>query len=125
MSSTSDESPAPVLSISPVVWILHRQLCAAIDGRRLVSFVYQGRRRIAEPHDYGLTGGRPTLFFYQVGGESRSGKPFGWRQAHVPEVTAFRALERSFPGPRPASGRHIPWERLYASVSRPEQAHPG
>ena len=56
-----------------------RLLREAIADRRLVSFTLHGRPRVAEPHDYGLIKGIATLFFYQTGGESNSGKPLGWR----------------------------------------------
>jgi hypothetical protein len=110
---------------SPVTPIFHQQLCAAIEARRLVVFDYQGRRRIAEPHDYGVLGGRVTLFFHQVGGESRSGRPVGWRQAHVPDVSGFQVLDRRFRGARPGgTGRHLAWEVLFASVSQDERTRP-
>jgi len=43
------------------------------------------------------------LFFYQTGGESRSGKPVGWRWA-VPSKISPRE-------------RHVKWGVLFASVS--------
>ena len=58
------------LSVSKEV---DQALRAAIAGRRLVNFSYQGRDRKAEPHDYGINKGKTRLFCYQVGGESRSG----------------------------------------------------
>ena len=42
-----------------------RILRRAIAARRLVTFVLDDRRRIAEPHDYGVIDGVPRLFFYQ------------------------------------------------------------
>jgi hypothetical protein len=97
-----------------------QQLCAAIAALRLVSFSLQGFERIAEPHDYGVIGGRRRLFFYQVGGASRSAPPVGWRWADIGDIAGLRALDRRFDGPRPASsGRHQKWDRIIASVSRP------
>jgi hypothetical protein len=97
-----------------------RALCAAIAGRHLVRFVLSGRERIAEPHDYGVIDGRRRLFFYQVGGGSRSGQPLGWRWAEFDQIAALQILEQRFAGSRPApSGRHQRWDRIIASVSRP------
>jgi len=97
-----------------------RALCAAITGHHLVRFVLSGRERIAEPHDYGVIDGRRRLFFYQVGGASRSGQPPGWRWADVDQIVSLQILEQKFAGPRPApSGRHQRWDRIIASVSRP------
>ena len=76
--------------------------------------------RIAEPHDFGVIDGEKKLFFYQVGGTSRSGRPLGWRWAVVARIAGLRLLDDRFPGPRATpSGRHQRWDVLYASVSRP------
>ena len=94
-------------------------LRGAIVDRRLVSFTLHGRPRVGEPHDYGIIKGIPTLFFYQTGGESNSGPPHGWRHAVIGKVSELRVLEDRFAGARPApSGRHIKWDKLFASVSR-------
>jgi hypothetical protein len=89
----------------------------AIADKRLVSFILHGCPRIGEPHDYGLIKGVPTLFFYQTGGESNSGKPVGWRRAVIAEISELRVLDRRFAGARPSSsGRHIQWDELLATV---------
>jgi hypothetical protein len=93
-------------------------LCVAIAERRLVAFDLDGFRRIAEPHDYGLIDGVPRLFFYQVGGESRSGRPRGWRWGMLPKISNLHILGHRFSGTRPApSGRHVQWDTLIATVS--------
>jgi hypothetical protein len=87
----------------------------------MVSFDLDGLPRVGEPHDYGINKGAPELFFYQVGGQSSSGEPLGWRTAVLSKVSGMKILEREFAGPRPApSGRHKKWDKLIASVSRPE-----
>jgi hypothetical protein len=93
-------------------------LRSAIAEKCIVSFLLDGFRRIGEPHDYGVIDGVPRLFFYQTGGESRSGKPIGWRWALLPKISELEVLDRRFAGPRPApSGRHVRWDELYATVS--------
>jgi hypothetical protein len=93
-------------------------LRTAIHERRLVAFVLYGKARLVEPHDYGLIGGESRLFCYQVGGDSRSGPPRGWRWAPLPEISQFHVLDKHFRGARPVpSGRHIKWDKLFASVS--------
>lgn len=100
---------------------MDEQLRRAIVERRLIAFSLDGRERVAEPHDYGVVDGEPRLFFYQVGGASRSGRPLGWRWAVVARISGLRLLDDHFPGPRATpSGRHQRWEKLLASVSRPE-----
>lgn len=93
-------------------------LRSAIRERRLVSFILDERPRLAEPHDYGLIDGEPCLFFYQVGGESRSGRPLGWRWARLAKLSELHTLEDRFAGTRAVpSERHIRWDELFATVS--------
>jgi hypothetical protein len=97
---------------------LDRLLRAAITERHLVTFTLHGRLRIAEPHDYGVLKGITTLFFYQTAGESNSGKPLGWRNAAIDDISGLRVLDERFAGTRVApTGKHKQWDRLYASVS--------
>jgi hypothetical protein len=90
----------------------------AIAGRRLVTFTADGCPRKAEPHDYGVFKGAVRLFYYQVGGRSRSGKLPGWRWAKVAKITDLSITDERFAGPRPVNGRHVAWEKLFASVSK-------
>ena len=92
-------------------------LCRAIEERRLITFTLHGLSRRAEPHDLGVVKGITKLFFYQVGGASRSGPPTGWRWAQVDDVQDLRLLEEHFSGPRDSGPRHVEWDRLLASVS--------
>jgi hypothetical protein len=95
-----------------------RLLRDAIAQRRLVAFSLDGCRRVAEPHDYGIVDGQARLFFYQVGGESRSGKPLGWRWGAIAKISELTLLAEGFAGSRPVpSGRHQRWDTLFASVS--------
>jgi hypothetical protein len=92
----------------------------AIRDRRLVAFDLRGLFRRAEPHDYGVVGGVTKLFFYQIGGRSASGAPVGWRWAVVDEIRNLRVLDEHFAGARDtATRRHVQWDVLVASVSRP------
>jgi hypothetical protein len=110
--------PAKLRQAKPKPVDLDARLREAIAKRRLVSFMLEGFARIAEPHDYGLIDGVAKLFFYQVGGESKSGKPEGWRWGILDKMADLQMLEKRFSGPRPApSGRHIAWDTLYATVS--------
>jgi hypothetical protein len=94
-------------------------LRTAIAERRIVSFTLDGHHRIAEPHDYGITGGKKKLFVYQIGGRGRSGPSRGWRWAGLEKISKLKVLDQHFAGPRPApSGRRVRWEKIFASVSR-------
>ena len=97
---------------------IDRLLRRAIHDRRLVTFTLHGLPRRAEPHDYGMVGGVAKLFFYQVGGRSRSGRPIGWRWAVLSDIGDLRVLDDCFRGTRPSpSGRHVKWDVLFATVS--------
>jgi hypothetical protein len=103
---------------SPSIASTDRLLCVAIANRRLVGFTLDGFRRIAEPHDYGTINGGARLFFYQIGGGSRSGRPIGWRWGSLSKISDLEILDEKFVGPRPApSRRHIHWDVLIATVS--------
>lgn len=97
---------------------LHQLLLSAIEEKRLIAFVYQGLRRVAEPHDYGLANGQTQLLVYQIAGESRSKKLPDWRLIRVAQMTQLRLLEKRFLGGRRApSGRHKKWDVLFARVA--------
>jgi hypothetical protein len=94
-------------------------LRTAIRERRLIAFVLGGLPRRAEPHDYGIINGVHKLFFYQVGGGSRSGRPVGWRWGLLDDIHDLALLDESFAGARDTGAeRHARWDRLLASVSR-------
>jgi hypothetical protein len=50
----------------------------AIVQRHLIELVYKGRRRIVEPHDYGVHKGAVKLLGYQLAGASSGPLP-NWR----------------------------------------------
>lgn len=92
-------------------------LLKAINQRKLISFVYQGKLRIAEPHDYGVQNGVERLLCFQVGGDSNSGRLPSWRLIAVPEMGNIKLTNRKFPGNRPApSGQHHRWDVLFDRV---------
>jgi hypothetical protein len=116
--------------VSPAEAQNDRILRRAIADRRLVAFRFDGLPRVGEPHDYGIAQSALRLLFYQVGGESRSGRPVGWRLVATARITDLEILhgpDDRFPGTRPApSGRHRRWDRIIASVSiRPSRDDDG
>jgi hypothetical protein len=91
----------------------------AIAAKRLIAFTLGERPRVAEPHDFGLIDGAEQLLFYQVGGQSASKAPSGWRRTPVAKISELRLLQDRFPGPRAApSGQHVRWDALIATVSQ-------
>jgi len=88
----------------------------AIGEKHLLQFVYQGKKRVVEPHDYGIYKGSVKLLAYQVGGSS-SGRIPNWRWIEVDQIADIELLSRTFTGGRPTpTGQHHQWEVLYARV---------
>ena len=115
-----------VVDVAVVDANLDKLLRTAIAERRLVAFNLFERPRLVEPHDYGVIDGVLKLLCYQVGGESRSGRPHGWRWALLSEISELHLTDRHFAGSRSApSGQHVRWDRLFASVSRPSSEESG
>ena len=74
------------------------QLCAAIDGKRRISFTYHGQLRIAEPQCYGIsTAGREALRVFLLQGFTRQREPL----FTVSEMDDLELLEPTFPKPGP------------------------
>lgn len=88
----------------------------AIAHRRLVDVVYDNRRKLVEPHDYGERAGEARLLVYQLSGESRTSSSSGWRELRLALITDFKVRDDTFSGGRPAD-RHITWDPLYARVA--------
>jgi hypothetical protein len=107
---------------------LDAQLRTAIANRRLVQFRYDGKLRVAEPHDYGVQNGGEKLLVFQLrasGGPparaSASSKGVqGWRMLDVPKIAECAVLDETFAGSRGQSHqRHHAWDEVYARVALP------
>jgi hypothetical protein len=95
----------------------HDVLLKAIRERKLISFDYKGKLRVAEPHDYGIQNGLERLLCYQVGGDSNTGRLPSWRLVEVAKLDDLKIINRKFPGNRPApSGQHHNWDVVFARV---------
>jgi hypothetical protein len=97
---------------------LDRQLRFAIEHKRLIEVQYDGRLRVAEPHDYGVKNGTPKLLVYQL--RARSGHDAnsrGWRLLDVAKISICAVSAETFAGSRAeTSQRHFTWDELYARV---------
>lgn len=90
-------------------------IATAINGRNLLSFMYDGFRRTVEPHTYGMdTKGHMALRAYQVGGGSDSGASAGWRLFHVREMVSVSVKPQPFVGPRQGYKRG---DKAFASIT--------
>lgn len=81
-------------------------VATAIQGRNLLSFMYDGFRRVVEPHAFGVdTKGHMALRAYQVSGGSKSGDNVGWKLFHIDEMLGVSVLPQTFVVPRPGYKR--------------------
>jgi hypothetical protein len=95
----------------------HNRLVKAINERKLITFQYHGKNRLAEPHDYGILRGARRLLSYQLGGESMTGGLPDWRLVEVGEIANLEITDRNFAGTRQApTGQHYKWDLLFARV---------
>jgi predicted DNA-binding transcriptional regulator YafY len=107
--------PAPANVDSAV----HESILTAIHGKRLLRFIYHGKERIVEPHDYGIQKGVVNLFTYQTAGESSSSRLPDWRKFAVLSMSGLELLDETFPGSRSVPlQRHQKWDVLFARVDQ-------
>ena len=89
----------------------------AIGGRRVVSFRYNGQRRIGEPHVYGAINGRPHLLLYQTSGSSMNGPYPRWRRCEVSSISHFVITARTFEAARVSGGSVLAeWDTVWLAV---------
>lgn len=89
-------------------------IVTAVQGRNLLSFMYDGYRRTVEPHTYGTDKqGHSALRAYQVGGGSESGQYVGWKLFHTNEMHGVTVQPQTFAGPRPGYKRG---DKAFASI---------
>lgn len=88
----------------------------AIAHRRMIRFRYRAAWRVAEPHDYGTSGGRHRLFVFQTGGTSH-GSLSGWRLMDVADILDLQVLDETFAGSRDRPGQtHKRWDDVFCRV---------
>lgn len=76
---------------------MNPQIKTAIQGKRMLSFIYEGHPRIVEPYTYGIDRkGHPALRAYQTGGTSQSGRIPDWRLFHEKDMRQLASLGTSF-----------------------------
>lgn len=96
---------------------VHQIILQAIGEIRLLRFIFGGKERIVEPHDYGIQKGLIRLFGYQIGGESTTGRLPAWRLMEVAKMSEVEMLDQTFSGSRgDSSQQHREWDQLFARV---------
>ena len=73
------------------------QLVRAVLDHRTVNLVYEGLRRVVEPHLVGIhEAGEPMVAAFQTGGFSHSGDLPGWRTFITTKVESVDPREEKF-----------------------------
>jgi hypothetical protein len=104
----------------PDVGSLDRHLRFAIAHKRLIEVQYGGRRRLIEPHDYGMKNGTPKLLVYQLRrcGAAPGPAAQGWRMLDVAKIAICAVSESTFAGSRGHDAQqHFVWDELFARVT--------
>ena len=97
---------------------LDARIRRAIVEKRLIDVRYNGRSRIAEPHDYGHLNGVDRLLIYQLRSKAEPAREFkGWRLLDVPKIESLTILDGTFKGSRSdARQSHHVWDVIYVRV---------
>ena len=78
---------------------MDRQICDAIENKRLLAFNYDGLPREIEPHAHGISSkGNEVVRGYQTDGQSSSG-PLGWRLWDAAKMESLRVCRSTFTNP--------------------------
>lgn len=72
----------------------------AIRRHQVITFVYHGRWRKAEPHVLGFSNGVRQVLCFQLDGETSSGRLPHWRRFDVEAISEIRLVRELFAGPR-------------------------
>ena len=94
-------------------------LCSAIRSRRVITFYYDGGRRIVEPYCHGTSGaGHDLLRGYQTAGHSSSGAPQGWKMFRLDELSGVAMTDEVFANTRPEydPGREETMTTIYCRI---------
>jgi len=90
----------------------------AISEKKIIEFDYHGHHRVAEPHIYGILGGKDDILVFQIEGGSSSGGLPEWRRMHLNEISNLTITDRTFAGSRPnPSGKRSSFDTILAVVS--------
>jgi hypothetical protein len=74
------------------------QICSAIDQKRRISFVYNGRKRVGEPQCYGIgTRDKELLRVFLIEGITREREPL----FSVTGIEELELLDQTFKRPGP------------------------
>ena len=81
---------------------MNQSICDAIANLAVIEFNYRGLSRVVEPFCHGVSrAGNEVLRAYQIGGDSESGNPVGWKLYEVSQMSGLRRTGATFRPSRP------------------------
>ena len=106
---------------------MQEPLARAVQGRRVVVFLYDGLLRTVEPHVLGLSSaGDALLSGYQTAGFSHSSEQPGWRLYRLDRMQSLALTPYTFAGRRPGfNPAHPLMATVVAMVPEEEGLHAG
>jgi hypothetical protein len=94
---------------------IHDTICEAIRTRRTLMYVRNGKSRIVEPHQYGVTYDADAILLswrWETSGSadapatgSGPTSAGGWERVRLDEMHAVQIYPKTFEGPRPGYTR--------------------
>lgn len=87
----------------------------AIENKNLISFEYNGKIRIGEPHILGILNNKEQLLLWQISGESNSGFLPNWRRCDITNIFNLNILPETFVNIR-EQGRGASFDTIYALI---------
>lgn len=97
---------------------MYKEICSAIESRKIIIFNYDGGSRRVEPYCYDISNkGKELLRAYQISGFSRSRNPSGWKLFHVSKIKGLQIVNEKYIKNRPGYNPRDPsMERIYCRV---------
>lgn len=86
----------------------------AIENKNVITFVYNGYYRTAEPHHYGILNEKKQLQAYQVKGGSKSGNPTGWKNFELDKIEKLFLSNATFK----VRSDHCPSNSKYSEIKK-------
>jgi hypothetical protein len=99
---------------------MQAKIIEAIRAKRLIEVVYEGDRRVAEPHVLGERGSQKSvqLRVFQLRNDAAPWVRPGWRFYLLAKLKGVRVLQETFPGRRPTgSYQHALWSWIIEMVA--------
>ena len=95
---------------------LDETITNAINEQRRLAFDYDGRKRVVEPHAYGVrSDGERMLEAFQIDGYSSRELP-NWRDFNLLAIENLEILEDRFQKQRSFSIREERWSKVFAKL---------